>query len=71
MQKKPKFRWSAILSAGVTLLGVLADPHVLDLLPAQATTAIAIGGVVLQALTKPVARKDEERAVRSSFPPPR
>lgn len=61
MKRKRWFRWSALLSGAVTVCGILADPHVLALLPAQASTAVAIAGVVLQAITKPVARRPEER----------
>ena len=60
-KKKGKFRWGSLLAGAVTLIGILADPHILALLPAQASVAIAVAGVVIQAVTKPVARKEEER----------
>lgn len=58
---KGRIRWSAVLSAAVTVVGVLSDPHVLALLPAKAAAVVTVAGVVLQAITKPVHRTAEER----------
>lgn len=59
--KKRRIRWSAILAAAVTVVGVLSDPHVLALLPAQLSVPITIAGAVIQAATKPAVRREEER----------
>lgn len=69
MKRKRKFRWSAIGSALLTVVGVAQlvieqvqnAPEVLMLLPPPVAAGIAIAGVVLQAVTKPVTRKPEER----------
>jgi len=59
--RKPKVRLPAILSALVTVAGILSLPEVLALLPKDAAVTVVAIGAALQAITKPVTRKEHER----------
>lgn len=61
MMRKPKIRWSSVLSAAVTIAGVVTSPAVLALLPLKIAAVVTAAGAVCQAITKPVTRKEYER----------
>lgn len=59
--RKAKIRWGSVLSAAVTVLGIVSSPAVLAILPAKIAALVTAAGAVCQAITKPVARDESER----------
>lgn len=60
-KKKGKIRWGAALMAVAGVVGALADPHMLALLPARVSSVIVVAAVIGGALLKPAVRKEHER----------
>lgn len=54
-----RINWHAIGAGLVTTIGVVCDPRVLGLLAPHAATAVAITGIVLQAVTKGIQHGEE------------
>lgn len=56
-----RLNWKAIGAGLVTTIGVVSDPHVLGLLAPHVATAVTVGGIVLQAVTKGVQHGDDDQ----------
>lgn len=54
-----RINWHAIGAALVTTVGVVSDPHVLGLFAPHVATAVTVGGIVLQAVTKGIQHGDD------------
>ena len=52
-----KIHWPAVLSAAVSVVGILARPELLALLPGKTATVVAAAGCVAQLVSKSV-KKD-------------
>lgn len=53
-----KLNWKGIGAGLVTVLGVLSDPHILNMLGPKASAVIAGIGIILQGVTNPVHQTD-------------
>jgi hypothetical protein len=47
-----RIHWPAVLTFGITICGVLGDPHIIGYLPGKLGLAVAAIGAALQTLTK-------------------
>lgn len=73
---KAKPHTAGIFAALTTVAGVVLSPEVLNILPAKWSAGIALGGVVLQAVTKGVQHGDtvlvdRDEAVAVGFAKPK
>jgi hypothetical protein len=59
-----KLHLAGIVSAAVSVVGLLAHPEILNLLPAKVATVVSVSGIVLQAITKGIQQGGTELVPR-------
>jgi hypothetical protein len=73
---KPKPHTAGIFAALTTIIGIAASPELLNILPPKVSAGVALGGVVLQAITKGIQHGDtvlvdRDEAVAVGFAKPK
>lgn len=61
-----KLHLAGVIGLVTTVVGVVADPQVMALLPKKTALAVALAGAVIQAVTRAVHKGDVEEVKKST-----